>query len=261
MPAMPFKFFSRNLRGRDFVVGDIHGHFSALESLLGQVHFDGRKDRLFSVGDLVDRGPESWRLIEFLNHPWFHAIRGNHEQMLLDSADSFDVKDNWIVNNGGEWWKDIPPALHERIRTVVSDLPLAFEIMTALGRVGVVHADIPPTLSWSRFVTLLSSEKEVFEQALWSRHRFRNMQLTGRLQPILGIDLVIFGHTPVSKPIQNSNICYIDTGAAYPNEKSLGHLTLAEIHPTFGFHQFSIKNGKMVKTLTGRKERAEQAPA
>lgn len=258
---MKFKFFTRNPNGRDFVVGDIHGHFSALESLLGQVNFDGRRDRLFSVGDLIDRGPESWRIIEFLNHSWFHAIRGNHEQMLIDSEHSKDVNANWIENNGGEWWKDIPPSLHQRIRSVVSELPVAFEIVTAIGRVGVVHADIPPTLPWNRFVTLLSSEKEVFEQALWSRHRFRNLQMMGRVQPIHGIDLVIFGHTPVSKPMQNSNVCYIDTGAAYPNEKSLGNLTMAQVHPVFEFHQFSIKTGKMAKVKTNRQEQMQHAPA
>ena len=96
MSEMPFKFFNRNQRGRDFVVGDIHGHFSALEMLLLQVNFDPEHDRVFSVGDMIDRGPESWRVIEFLNHPWFHSIMGNHEQMLLDSAFNPSIDKNWV---------------------------------------------------------------------------------------------------------------------------------------------------------------------
>ena len=53
--------FERNARGRDFVVGDVHGHFDTLERLLEAVDFDASADRLFSVGDLVNRGPASER--------------------------------------------------------------------------------------------------------------------------------------------------------------------------------------------------------
>lgn len=45
--------------GRDFVVGDVHGEFPTLESLLAQVGFAPERDRLFALGDLVDRGPRS----------------------------------------------------------------------------------------------------------------------------------------------------------------------------------------------------------
>ena len=50
--------FEENATGRDFVVGDLHGMFSHLEALLNEVAFDESADRLFSVGDLIDRGPE-----------------------------------------------------------------------------------------------------------------------------------------------------------------------------------------------------------
>jgi len=49
--------FGENREGRDFVVGDIHGMFGHLRMLLKQVSFDAEVDRLFSVGDLVDRCP------------------------------------------------------------------------------------------------------------------------------------------------------------------------------------------------------------
>ena len=61
-----FKFFPKNHEGRDFVVGDLHGMFQTLEALMETVKFDTTIDRLFSVGDLVDRGPESKRVVEFL---------------------------------------------------------------------------------------------------------------------------------------------------------------------------------------------------
>lgn len=230
MPYPVFKFFSRNTQGRDFVVGDIHGHFSTLEDMLTAVSFNTEKDRIFSVGDLIDRGPESARVVEFLNYDWFHAIMGNHERMLLDSSNEPNIYHSWTEHNGGAWWKDIPAKLQPRLREIINRLPLAFEIDSPVGRVGLVHADIPPNCTWQTFVKHLDKEG-YSEFALWSRQRYKQLQLMGRTHPIQGIDLVIFGHTPVERITHSANIYYIDTGACYPTEKQLGHMTLLQITP------------------------------
>lgn len=75
--------FERNTTGRDLIVGDIHGCFTKLQAALDAVGFDRTVDRLFSVGDLVDRGPESDQVLNWLGQPWFHAVMGNHEQMAV----------------------------------------------------------------------------------------------------------------------------------------------------------------------------------
>ena len=49
--------FTQNTRGRDFVVGDLHGCFDHLRVMLEHIQFNRVTDRLFCVGDLVDRGP------------------------------------------------------------------------------------------------------------------------------------------------------------------------------------------------------------
>lgn len=236
MSYAPFKFFKKNPVGRDFVVGDIHGFFSSLEMLLLRLNFDPRRDRVFAVGDLIDRGPESHRLIEFMNYPWFHSIMGNHEKMLLDAADNSSVRDNWMVYNGGNWWQQIPEHLQGRLRQQVADLPLAFEVATAVGRVGIVHADIPTGMPWSLFIQKLSTDQGIAEYALWSRHRYKYWQNSRRSVPVENIDLVVFGHTPTPKPLHISNLYYIDTGAAYADE-GLGNITLLQIHPCVEVHQ------------------------
>lgn len=75
--------FAKNTEGRDIAVGDIHGHVSRFLLALKSIDFNPAKDRLFSVGDLVDRGPESHRCDELLAFPWFHAVQGNHEDFAI----------------------------------------------------------------------------------------------------------------------------------------------------------------------------------
>ena len=62
------KRFGRNTLGRDFAVGDIHGCYSRLQAALETVGFCRKSDRLFSIGDLVDRGAESERVHDLLTH-------------------------------------------------------------------------------------------------------------------------------------------------------------------------------------------------
>lgn len=64
MSAM--QHFQENKVGTDYVVGDIHGCFTKLAEALDEVGFNFTKDRLFSTGDLVDRGPESEECLEWL---------------------------------------------------------------------------------------------------------------------------------------------------------------------------------------------------
>lgn len=72
-------FLPENLRGRDFLLSDLHGELALLQRLLEHVRFDPQRDRLISVGDLVDRGPSSLEGLALLQEPWFHAVKGNHE--------------------------------------------------------------------------------------------------------------------------------------------------------------------------------------
>lgn len=72
-----------NACGRDLVVGDLHGHRGLFEQALEQLDFDPSRDRVLSVGDLINRGPQSLATLSLIEQPWFHAVLGNHELMLL----------------------------------------------------------------------------------------------------------------------------------------------------------------------------------
>ncbi|MGJ7918688.1 metallophosphoesterase [Massilia sp. LXY-6] len=200
-----------NRVGRDFVVGDIHGCFSKLSGELDRLRFDRSVDRLFSVGDLVDRGPESAAVVDWLIQPWFHAVRGNHEQMALDYlAGELDPDD--YCHNGGAWFMALSGPEQRRITAHFSVLPVAMEVATPTGIIGIVHGDCP-FASWSELVAELSGDDAiaVADICLSSRERVIEMDECG----VLGVERVFVGHTPVPGPISLGNVHYIDTGAVF----------------------------------------------
>ncbi len=230
--------FDKNEKGRDFVVGDIHGMFDHLRALLKNVSFDESKDRLFSVGDLVDRGPLSQEALEWLEHPWFHAVRGNHEQFVIDSENEEQLN-IWINYNGGEWWLNVEESEQPAFRAAFAAMPLAMEVETETGYVGIVHADVPPFISWEHFISLLEShDRDATLYALWSRNRITGQ---GSSRAVSGkVDRIYCGHTPTRMTVQLENVCYIDTGAVYAVEGyEEAKLTLVEIHPA-PHREFSI---------------------
>ncbi len=71
-----------------YVVGDVQGCFDPLQRLLQQVAFDPPRDQLWSVGDLVNRGPASLQTLRYLKSlgASFRMVLGNHDLHLLAVA-------------------------------------------------------------------------------------------------------------------------------------------------------------------------------
>ena len=149
-----------NETGRDFVAGDIHGHFDTLEHALAKLEFDPGRDRLFSAGDLIDHGPRSADALEWLGSGRILAVRGNHEQMLVECLifenghlRKSGVGATWL-DCGGDWWWGLndtdedgaPPRRevdHDRRRDdwlgAMRQVPYLRRIDTAAGPVGIAH--------------------------------------------------------------------------------------------------------------------------
>jgi len=197
----------RNASGRDFAVGDVHGHFSRLQRALDELGFDPACDRLFSVGDLVDRGPESEAALEWLAQPWFHAVQGNHEDYAIRHVRTGEVDVmNWRGYGGG-WFLDLPAERQAVFAEAFTRLPIAIEVETSAGAVGLLHADCP-VLFWPRLESALQDRyKRTSAACQWSRDRLRQMDRTG----ILGVRAVVAGHTPVPSPLALGNVYHIDT--------------------------------------------------
>lgn len=201
----------------------------ALEALLALAGFDPAQDLLWSLGDLVDRGPFSPRCLELLDEPWFYAVRGNHEQLMLDAADDPDAWLVWTLN-GGDWAVDYPWEAPD-VRSKLAALPWAAELHTAPGRIGLVHADLDLRLRWPRFLEALESDRgHAREIALWSRTSF-GRATRGLAGPrIKSLDLGLVGHSIVDRPYQWGGIWFLDSGAVVTSDPSAA-LSMLEVHP------------------------------
>ncbi|BAU72189.1 symmetrical bis(5'-nucleosyl)-tetraphosphatase [Metapseudomonas furukawaii] len=75
-----------------YAVGDLQGCLDQLKCLLDQVHFDPAKDRLWLVGDLVNRGPKSLETLRFLFsiRDSVVCVLGNHDLHLLAVAHNIE---------------------------------------------------------------------------------------------------------------------------------------------------------------------------
>lgn len=213
-----FRRLPRNDRGRDFVVGDIHGCFDRLSAMLRRVGFNEITDRLLSVGDLVDRGPASHEAIHWLDKPWFHAVRGNHEQMAIEAA--LGMTDRGMHElNGGAWFYRLPVQQQKVTGQVFADLPYAIEVDTSAGTVGLVHAEVPGDdwevfrgfLEFADLTKPLPGNFDHMERfALWGRDIIRNRST---FAGVANIGRVFVGHTVVPDWQRRHNVHFIDTGA------------------------------------------------
>lgn len=233
--------FERNTTGRDLIVGDIHGHFSQIEEALASLQFNPETDRLFSVGDLVDRGPECPAALQWIEKPWFHAVQGNHEDMAIRFGKRDCQMDVGIyVANGGGW--NVANTFEERaeISHALATLPIALEIETEGGLVGVVHADCP-TMTWHEFAEVLrtgwvrtkqgemrnsrTALSGVIDVAMWNRARIENRYMDG----VPDVRAVVVGHTPLRQVEVLGNVYHIDTAGWLPNGTGFTFLDAATL--------------------------------
>lgn len=215
----------KNKKGRDFIVGDIHGRFDLLVLGLEAIDFDESKDRIISVGDLIDRGMFSELAGDFLKFPFFFAVRGNHEDCLIElrSTDRppLDFVEYHKTKMGSDWWFKIDEETRRDLVEQLRKIPMLIEIENDNGNIGIIHADIPEYLNWQDFKSFIEKGDEAsILQALWGRNRLDY----SKEKEVKGIKYLFVGHTVQPKARRLANVIAIDTGAVFKN-----HLTLFEI--------------------------------
>lgn len=143
-----------------YIVGDIQGCFGAFSALLKKVAFDPATDRLWSVGDLINRGEDNISTLR-----WFYEHRhcvtvvlGNHDLHVLASragAGRVGKSDNFddVLN--------APDA--EPLLDWLQQQPLLYKEKSAVGDVYLVHAGIPPNWSGEQAETLAREVEAVLK--------------------------------------------------------------------------------------------------
>lgn len=250
-----------NRFGRDFVVGDLHGCKSDLDRLMQIVAFDRSVDRLISVGDLVDRGQGSLDCLLLLRAPWFHAVMGNHEQLLLNffrpwmvngvPPDAYSEAGISFLVNGGGWAlqecdsSSRPTQPLNGLLNLANVLPQILVVGEGPERYNVVHAELAKTgkrgqteVVWTDAEIDALGEFGVAEEDYpgfrWSRQIMGSNRWSNRPPTMAdGLSPTFCGHT-VGLGVRRaySHIC-LDTGAFIghrddPMAESYG-LTLVDV--------------------------------
>lgn len=211
---------------RVYAVGDIHGSAHLLDALMDRICVDAEvrpgpeRNLLVFLGDYVDRGLESPRVIETLIEgppPGFEQVclMGNHEEAMISFLEDIKVGSMWLRNGGGEtllsYGASLPSGMssvNDRLeaarRSLREKLPASHRaFLTSLplfhveGDYLFVHAGVRPK------VTLADQHRN---DLLWIREEFLNSKAD------LG-HMVVHGHTIQREPDIRANRIGIDTGA------------------------------------------------
>ncbi|NJL54727.1 serine/threonine protein phosphatase [bacterium] len=196
---------------RRLFIGDIHGHYDGLRQLWDLIAPD-EGDQVYCVGDLIDRGPKSYEVVDFIRRHATGCVQGNHEQLILDAF--VDGKVNlptlhgWIYSGGQATLSSYggSPSILEEHLNWIRQLPLYID----LGDLWLVHAGVNPALPLA--------DQSSYEMC-WIRETFHSSPT-----PFFSDKLIITGHTitftfPTVEPGQvagGRGWLDIDTGVYHP---------------------------------------------
>lgn len=210
-----------------YAIGDIHGRYDLLKTLLAQIAEDaaraaqGRRPILIFCGDYVDRGPDSAKVLAAL--VWMQGrrdiearlLKGNHEQALLDFIARPEEGLGWLRYGGVEtlaaYGVAAPAALdgpeaYQRARDeLLEAMPAShlrllqgLELMLSVGDYAFVHAGVRPGAAFAE-----QDEQDL----LWIRADF--LDAPGPFEKV-----VVHGHTWIDdQPRLQEHRLSIDTGA------------------------------------------------
>jgi serine/threonine protein phosphatase 1 len=165
---------------RRIIIGDVHGHYDTLIALLDSIS-PNSDDEIYFLGDLIDRGPKSAQVVDFIMRNQYQCLRGNHEEMLLDVVGngqvSVELYQGWLYSGGHATVASYDSKIPQEHIDWMKSLPLYLD----LGDIWLVHAGIDPNIPL---------ENQSSDQFCWIREDFHSIQ-----KPYFKDKLIITGHT------------------------------------------------------------------
>ncbi|WP_315790043.1 metallophosphoesterase family protein [Fischerella sp. JS2] len=217
---------------RRIVIGDVHGHYEGLMRLLDAIA-PASDDQVYFLGDLIDRGPQSAQVVNFVKDSPYQCLLGNHEQMLLNILTKripTPTVQAWLYSGGQATVASYEEATipHDHLEWF-DNLPTYID----LGDIWLVHAGVNP------FIPLT---EQTANQFCWVRDEFHSIE-----EPYFSDKLMIIGHTitftlPGVSPgqlAQGQGWLDIDTGAYHPRS---GWLTGLDITNNLVYQANVLKN-------------------
>lgn len=213
-----------DLNERHLIIGDLHGRYDELMRLLDKANYDPAKDIIYSVGDIIDRGPCSWEIIEFFEGERRYAIKGNHELMCLDR----EWADVWLANGGEQFLESIAfcGVGYEQAKDVIRKWPWVIDVGAPDEEFSfrIVHAEMPPEWSDEFFKRVLDESLNhndtTFAHLVWSRRLIDTAKRNvANMRPAhIGINFhpdrrrqVFAGHTPHKNILKVGDHWFLDT--------------------------------------------------
>ncbi len=206
---------------RKIVISDIHGCLQTFKALLYKIMLT-KNDELYLLGDYIDRGPDSKGVIDLIwklqNEGHFvHCLRGNHEQMLLDSFNDPYDQQLWQDHGGLDTMKSFGAKTVEEIPMEYLEWIDRLNYFIEIDQYILVHAGLNFDLP---------NPFEGKEAMLWIRNWYERIK-----KDWLGDRIIVHGHTPTPafdvyenlQQIAERSTMIIDGGAVY-DIPSLGYL-------------------------------------
>jgi serine/threonine protein phosphatase 1 len=226
-------YLPSNSLGNDYIVGDLHGMFDELLVLLDHIGFNSN-DRLFSVGDLVDRGPKSIELLrEFRIRDNWYFVKGNHEDMMINSIvfKSPNDYDLWL-SNGGNWiFSENDDELTEIAIWMSENIPTIMVVGENENRFNVCHAEL---LNFKSIFGVSNKDVDTWnftsteeEEIIWGRNIYKDYESDYFINDnpfryhSSELSTTYVGHTPHfldkedMKVLRLEKHVYMDTGACF----------------------------------------------
>ena len=208
--------------GRIFAIGDIHGCSNTFQKLLLDKIKIQKSDKIYCIGDYIDRGNDSKGVIDFIlklrkKNYQVHTLRGNHEQLMMDSIQSEDKLKHWLKNGGAETLKSFGIDSYNEMKPVYKNFFNRTKFFIKSGKFIFVHAGL-------NFNSAFPFEDK--QAMLWIRDFEIDKQR-------LGNRFIIHGHTPISleqiTKQQSARAINIDGGCVYKDKEELGNLIALNI--------------------------------
>lgn len=221
-----------------YVIGDIHGCYLTLIKLIDKI---GHNSIIYSVGDLVDKGPDTCKVLDFVQSlPNFKMVLGNHEDKFIEHMEMYlnnidIIYSDWFNRWGGKESLDSYnhiSNIDEKKEKILSHLNFLkkqkYYFYLKDEKVFISHGFALPYFN-KRFKI---SEKQVQKEFTCNRLNGIYFDLYDKknLEFLDSLNVVnIFGHDAHKNVKFKNNYICLDTGCVYGNKLSAYNIKTKEI--------------------------------